>query len=188
MPGDLFIRPATAADAAELLVIYAPYVAETAISFEYAVPTGDEFVSRIAAISEKYPYLAAVKGGDIVGYAYAACFKPRAAYDRSVETTIYVRRDRRGEGIGRALCLALEDALRRQNVLNLYACIAHTPRPDEYLDNSSEAFHDRLGYKKSAHFTACGYKFGRWYDVVWMEKHIGPHDADPAPFKPITEF
>lgn len=83
MPGDLFIRPATAADAAELLVIYAPYVAETAISFEYAVPTGDEFVSRIAAISEKYPYLAAVKGGDIVGYAYAACFKPRAAYDRS---------------------------------------------------------------------------------------------------------
>ena len=100
-----FVRPE---DAAELLAIYAPYVLETAISFEYEVPTVEEFRQRILDTAAKYPYLKAVEQGRILGYAYAHPFIDRRAYDWSVETTIYLQREARGNGIGRALYEALE--------------------------------------------------------------------------------
>lgn len=87
------IEKVSTADAEELLAIYAPYVEETAISFEYEVPSVDEFRNRIEQISAKYPYIKAVVDGKIAGYAYAAGFKDRKAYDWSVETTIYIRKD-----------------------------------------------------------------------------------------------
>ena len=90
-------------DAKELLSIYAPYVKETAISFEYEVPTEEEFASRIQHISSKYPYIKAIEDGRILGYAYANTFKGRQAYDWSVETTIYLRQDAKRRGIGRML-------------------------------------------------------------------------------------
>ena len=95
------IEKATIEDASELLSIYAPYVRDTAISFEYDVPTLEEFQSRIINISTKYPYIKAVDNGEILGYAYAKAFSDRKAYDWSVETTIYVKQGRHRMGIGK---------------------------------------------------------------------------------------
>ena len=97
------IRQATIKDAKELLAIYAPYVLETAITFEYEVPALEEFANRIEKITEKYPYLVAEVDGEIVGYAYASTFKDRAAYDWCVETSIYLAKDMGGKGIGKLL-------------------------------------------------------------------------------------
>lgn len=183
---DVSIRMADEADAEELLEIYAPYVRNTAVSFEYEVPSVSEFARRIRQVLLKYPYLVAAEGHAAVGYAYASAFKERAAYDWAVETSIYLRRDQRGKGLGKQLYLELEGILKRQNILNLNACIAYTPHPDDRLDNASMRFHERLGYRKAGHFTKCGCKFGTWYDMIWMEKIIGEHCGDPAPVIPVT--
>lgn len=182
------IRMATVKDAADLLEIYAPYVRDTAVSFEYDVPSLREFSERIERTLAKYPYLVAVKGGRILGYTYASVFKPRPAYDWAVETTIYLRWDSRGRGLGKRLYSALEEVLERQNVQNLNACVAYTDTPDERLDNTSFNFHAHMGYRFVGRFTRCGCKFGTWYDVIWMEKLIGGHPAAPPPFIPITEL
>lgn len=188
MDDQLIIRMATEDDARQVLNVYSPYVTDTAISFEYDIPSLSEMKRRIRATLQKYPYLVAEEGGHIVGYAYASAFKERAAYDRAAETTIYLKQDCRGRGVGRALYLALEELLRRQNILNLNACIASTPAEDPHLSNASEVFHGRLGYRKVAHFTKCGYKFGTWYDMIWMEKMLGEHTDKPEPLIPVTEL
>ncbi len=182
------IRMATKADAKEILEIYAPYVKDTAISFEYDVPSVEEFSERINNILNKFPYVVAVENNKIIGYAYASSFKDRVAYDWAVETTIYLRQDCQGKGVGKKLYLALEKILKRQNILNLNACIAYTSTENENLTNASMHFHERLGYKKVAHFTKCGYKLGKWYDMIWMEKIIGEHSAIPKPVVPISEL
>ena len=169
------IRIAKTDDAEALLAIYTPYVEKTAITFEYDVPSIDEFRNRIIAVSAKYPWLIAVDNGNIVGYAYASAFKERAAYQWSVETSIYVDKDRKRSGIGHLLHDALEEALKRQGVLNMNACIAYCEPEDEFLTLDSVRFHERLGYSLVAHFHKCGKKFDRWYDMVWMEKLIGEH-------------
>lgn len=179
------VRPASPEDAAALLAIYAPYVEKTAVTFEYDVPTLEDFTGRIARTLERYPYLAAEAGGTVLGYAYAGPFKERAAYDWAVETTVYLRQDARRRGIGRALYGALERCLAAQGVLNLGACIAAPEREDEYLTRDSVEFHSRLGYRLVGEFRQCGCKFGRWYNMVWMEKHIGPHPADPPAVRPF---
>lgn len=188
MNTSITIRMATKADAKELLEIYAPYVKDTAISFEYDVPSVEEFAKRINNILKKYPYIVAIDGNQIIGYAYVSSFKERVAYDWAVETTVYLRQDCRGKGVGKKLYLALEEILKRQNILNLNACIAYTSTENAYLTNASTYFHERLGYKKVAHFTKCGYKFGNWYDMIWMEKIIGEHSTNPKPIIPISEL
>ncbi len=177
------IRIARLDDAQELLKIYEPYVSNTAITFEYTVPSVDEFRSRIQNILKKYPYLVAETDGGIVGYAYAGTFKGRAAYDRAVETTIYVKNDMKRMGIGKELYYALEKMLSYQNFLNLYACIGYPQTEDEYLTKNSVQFHEHLGYRLVGEFHNCGYKFGRWYDMVWMEKFIGKHTGNPPSIK-----
>lgn len=169
------IRKVTVDDAKELLDIYAPYVEQTAITFEYDVPSVGEFVERIKKISSKYPYIAAVEDGKIVGYAYASAFKERAAYQWSVETSIYVDMQKRQNGVGRLLYEALEQRLREQGILNSNACISYTEVEDDHLTNGSVRFHKKLGYELVAHFHKCGKKFGKWYDMVWMEKMLGEH-------------
>lgn len=175
------IRAAAPADASALLEIYRPYVEKTAVTFEYETPSPAEFAGRIAALSPKYPYLMLLDEETPVGYAYAGPFKDRAAYDWAVETTVYLRQDRRGRGYGRLLYTALENELRRRGFLNAYACIAYAEQEDEYLTNASRRFHERMGYRLCGTFRQCGYKFGRWWDMVWMEKMLGEHEADPAP-------
>lgn len=122
-----------------------------------------------------------------MGYAYAGPFKERAAYDWAVETTVYVREEAKRQGVGRTLYAALERCLAAQGVLNLNACVACPEREDEYLTRDSVDFHRRMGYRLAGEFRQCGCKFGRWYNMVWMEKHIGLHPADPPPVKPFSE-
>ncbi|MCR5792177.1 MAG: GNAT family N-acetyltransferase [Lachnospiraceae bacterium] len=181
MKGTLKIRTASVGDANELLEIYAPYVEKTAITFETEVPSLKEFKGRIEKISAKYPYLILFCDEEPVGYAYASEFKGRAAYDWSVETTIYLKWDKRGEGYGHILLEALENALREQNFLNANACIAWARSEDEYLTNASAYFHEKNGYKMVGTFHDSGYKFNHWYDMVWMEKMLGEHPTVPKP-------
>nr|WP_187115148.1 GNAT family N-acetyltransferase [Clostridium tyrobutyricum] len=188
MMTNITIRMATKADAKEILDIYVPYVNNTAISFEYDVPSVEEFTDRIINISKQYPYIVAIDSNRIIGYAYASSFNKRVAYDWAVETTIYLRQNCRGKGIGKKLYLALEEILKRQNILNLNACIAYTSTENAYLTNTSMYFHEHLGYKKIGHFTKCGYKFGSWYDMIWMEKIIGEHSETPKSVIPISEW
>ena len=117
------IRAAAPEDAAQLLDIYTPYVEQTAITFEYDVPTLEEFRGRIARTLQKYPYLTAERSGELLGYAYLSPFVGRAAYQWAAETSIYLRMDSRGLGLGRALYEAIEGIARAQNLTNLEACI-----------------------------------------------------------------
>ena len=181
--GSIRIRKAGLADAAQILAIYRPYVEHTAITFEYTVPKLDEFTQRIAHTLERHPYIVAEGNGKIIGYAYVSRFVGRAAYDWAVETSIYVSQDARHAGLGKRLYYALEDILSRQGILNMEACIGVAEVEDEYLDNNSEHFHEHLGYRLVGRFKKCGYKFGRWYDMVWMEKIIGEHLDEQPPIR-----
>ncbi|MGM9713169.1 MAG: GNAT family N-acetyltransferase [Prevotella sp.] len=170
MKEPLNIRPATEADAASLLSIYAPYVERTAITFEYDVPTIDEFRERITHTLKQYPYLVAERHGRILGYAYAGMFKEREAYRHCVETSIYVAQEAQGQGIGRRLLRRLEEELGERGFININACIAWVETPNGHLSHQSAIFHEKMGYRRVAHFHRCGYKFGEWYDMIWMEK------------------
>ncbi|WMJ85122.1 GNAT family N-acetyltransferase [Oscillospiraceae bacterium LTW-04] len=187
MSQPVIIRPASPEDAKALLQIYAPYVKDTAISFEYTVPSIEEFAERIRKTLALYPYLVALHNGEIVGYAYASAFKNRAAYARSVESSIYIAQTCRGGGIGRALYDKLEAVLRHQNILNLNACIALPTGEDVHLTTDSPKFHERLGYRTVAHFHKCAFKFNTWYDMIWMEKLLGEHLPEPEPVRPFLE-
>ena len=176
-------------DAQELLSIYDYYVRETAITFEYETPSVSEFKGRIEKVLQKYPYLVAEQeltdsGSEtkwrIVGYAYASDFHVRKAYQWCVEMSIYLDQKLRGNGIGRTLYTELEDRLRAMGILNLNACIGYPDEEDEHLTFASVRFHDRMGYSMVGEFHKCGYKFGRWYNMVWVEKLVGEHTSAPA--------
>ena len=131
---EIRIRAGRPDDAQQLLEIYAPYVTETAISFEYSVPSLREFTDRIKHILPRYPYLAAEIDGKVAGYAYTHPFVGRAAYDWSAETTIYIQKDARKMGAGRKLYEMLEQISRAQNITNLYMVwmekVIREPDPD----------------------------------------------------------
>ena len=169
------IEPVKVEDAEELLSIYAPYVTDTAISFEYEVPSLNEFKDRIRNISSILPYIKAVEAGEILGYAYAGRFKDRKAYDWSVEVTVYVKKDARRSGLGTILYNALEESLKNIGVLNMNACIAFPKEEDEHLGKDSYYFHKKMGFNLVGTFHNSGYKFDTWYDMIWMEKIIGEH-------------
>lgn len=173
MTKNLNFRLAKISDARELLSIYAPYVENTNITFEYEVPTINEFEARIAKVLKKYPYIVAEKNEKIIGYTYATTFRERVAYNWGLETTIYLSPEAKGQNIGKHLYQKLEAILKLQNITNLVASITY-PNP------ASISFHEKYGYKKIAHFTKCGYKKDTWYDMIFMEKMINEHTI-PAP-------
>ncbi len=185
---NVVIRVAAVEDAEKLLQIYAPYVINTAITFEYEVPTVQEFRKRICHILKRYPYLVAEKNGELLGFAYASAFHERAAYDWAVETSIYICMNRRKMGIGRKLHDCLEKLLKEQGILNLNACIAYPRSEDEYLTKNSVEFHTHLGYRLVGEFYQCGYKFNRWYNMVWMEKQIGEHVSNQPAVKSFEDI
>lgn len=185
---EIYLRIAKPSDAHELLGIYAPYVENTSITYEYTVPTVDEFRARIENTLQKYPYVVAVKGDEIIGYAYTGTFHKRAAYAWDAETSIYVRRDCHGLGLGRRLYDALEKLSHAQNIINLYACIAYPEVDDEYLTRNSMNFHAHLGFELVGTFKRCSYKFDRWYGMVWMQKCVGRHILNPPPVIPFPEL
>lgn len=174
----IIIRKARPEDAERLLEIYSYYVDRTAVSFEYDSPSTEEFRKRIENTLAHYPYIVIESDGRLQGYAYAGPFKSRDAYEWSCEVSIYIDRYARGRGLGKLLYAALEDRLRCMGILNMYACIAYTEKEDEYLNNDSEKFHSKMGFRKCGEFHECGFKFGRWYDMIWMEKTIGEHTCD----------
>lgn len=186
----IVIRTADISDAPMLLDIYSFYVENTAITFEYEVPTLEEFEERVKDTLKKYPYLVAEMDGRIVGYSYVGAFKSRAAYDWAVETTVYVHKDYKGMGIGKSLYEAIESITRKQNILNLEACIAYPAEgaEDAYLTKDSVLFHEKMGYRMVGEFCKCGYKFDKWYNMVWMEKHLGEHKVPQPPIILFSNF
>lgn len=171
----IIIRTATLADTERLLEIYAYYVENTAITFEYDVPSVTEFQNRIEKTLKKYPYIVAQQNNKIIGYAYASSFVGRKAYDWSAELTVYIDKDYHKCGIGKKLYTVLEDILKKMKITNLYACIGISDADDEYLTSNSIDFHEHLGFRKIGEFHKCGYKFNRWYNMAWVEKIIGEH-------------
>ncbi|MGV3078582.1 N-acetyltransferase family protein [Streptococcus sp. 32226D021BW] len=166
------IRSAQIEDAADLVAIYAPYVKTTAITFETEVPTVADFASRIKKTLEKFPYLVAEEEGQVVGYAYASTYYARAAYDWTVELSVYVTKLAHGKGIGSLLYDALEEELTARDFKNFLACIA-LPNP------ASLALHKKRGYEQVAHFKNVGYKFDTWHDIVWLQKSlVGKQNED----------
>lgn len=188
MTADVTIRVARLTDAPRLVEIYAPYVEKTVITFEYDVPTVDDFRQRMANTLVKYPYIVAEQFGQVVGYAYVGPFVGREAYDWSVETSIYVDPDCRHTGVGGKLYAALEKVVKEMGILNLNACIGYPATDDDkYLTKNSAQFHKHLGYQLVGEFHRCGYKFGRWYDMIWMEKLLGDHPANAQPVKNFND-
>ncbi len=183
------IRVATAEDAESIQSIYAPYVEKTAITFEYDVPCIDDFRQRIINTVKEYPYLVAVEQGKIIGYTYAGSFHVRAAYRHSAEVSIYLHEEWHKKGIGKQLYQELENRLIRQNVFILYACITTTQRDDdENLTDASVCFHKKMGYTAVGKHNLCGYKFNKWYSVIWMEKLIADRAVNPDAFIPFSEL
>ncbi len=174
------VRMATVEDAANILHIYAYYIENTTTTFEYIVPSVAEFSERMAKILQKYPYLVYEENGTIYGYAYAHQFMERAASQWGAELSVYLAKEAQGKGIGKQLYQALTEILKLQHVVKLYGCI-------EGSNAQSIAMHKRLGFSEIARFAHCGYKHGKWLDLVWLEKTIA--DAEPSqPFLPISQI
>jgi phosphinothricin acetyltransferase len=188
MRDTIIVREAAASDAARLVEIYQHYVKNTVVTYEYEVPSVEEFRQRIEKTLEKYPYLVAIVGDKIVGYAYAGTYIGRAACDWSVEVSIYVDVNYKGCGIGSRLYGELESILKEMHILNLNAAIASPEEDDEYLTKDSINFHKHMGYTVVGEFHNCGYKFGRWYKLMWMEKMLGDHAKYPKPVITYSDY
>lgn len=167
------IRLATEADAEAVAEIYAPVVRDTAISFEMLPPDAAAFRERIKDVLRLAPWLVREDDGRITGYAYASIFRARPAYRFTVETTVYVREGQRGRGVGRSLYDDLLPRLVRQGFRRAIGGIT--------LPNAaSVALHEALGFTPVGVFRAVGFKFGRWHDVGFWERELGPLvDAPP---------
>ncbi len=177
------IRAAEKADVPAMLAIYAPYVLETTVTFEYAVPALSEFEDRFSAVTEKLPWLVWEEKGAVLGYAYASLPFTRAAYAWCAEPSIYLRSDARGRGIGKRLYAALEAILLELGYVVSYAIITGENAP-------SLAFHYALGYRKCGELVNSGQKFGRWLDVYWLEKRLNSVETprnSPIPWKEFSK-
>ena len=175
------LRLAKESDALQLLSIYAPYIQNTAVSFETAVPAEAEFAKRISEITSFYPYLICEHGGSPVGYAYAHRHMERAAYRFNAELSIYLDGRYHRRGIGRALYCALVDILRLQHIKNAYGCIA--------LPNfGSVGLHESMGFKLIGIYKNTGYKLGRWHDVAWYGLELSDYTTSPAEPVSIAEI
>ena len=161
------IRVAVEADVPAILAVYAPYILTTTYTFEYDVPTLCDFLERFRGITQQFPWLIWEEGGEILGYAYASPPYTRAAYRWCAEPSVYLRPEARGRGIAKALYDALEKILTVQGYQVLYALIT-----EENL--ASRRFHEKMGYRFSVLFPDCGFKFGRWLGLIWMEKRLKP--------------
>ena len=171
------IRLALESDLPAILAIYTPYVLDTTITFEYDVPTQEGFLERFRNITRDFPWLVWEENGEILGYAYACRPFERAAYSWCAEPSIYLKPQAQGWGIGRKLYLALEELLTLQGYRVLLALITGE-------NIGSVRFHEKLGYSLAGEIHGCGWKFGRWLNVFWMEKHLEiVHNSMEFPIK-----
>lgn len=176
----MILRFAAEADVPALLAVYERYI-PTTVTFEYELPSPEEFSRRVSSVSETYPYLILEEGGEILGYAYAHRIAERAAYGWGAELSVYLRPDAAGQGLGSRLYRALTDLLRLQGVRTVYGLVA-SPNP------ASERLHASFGFRLMGVQQKAGYKNGRWIDLLWFEKAIAPYDGTPGPLIPIGEL
>lgn len=175
------IRPVTTADAESVLSVYAPYIEKTNISFEYEVPSVDEFRKRIKTIIATYPWLVCEQDNRIVGYAYGGQHRARTAYHWSVESAIYMAEDFQGKGAGKVLYQTVFELLRLQGFVNVFAGMT---LPNE----KSERLHKACGFQMIGVFRNIGYKNNAWHDVQWMQLDLAAHTADKQLPVSITEL
>jgi L-amino acid N-acyltransferase YncA len=173
------IRVAQESDAERMLDIYAPIVTETAISFESVPPTLGEFRQRIRSVLDLHNWLVMEDEHAILGYAYAAKFRPREAYQWTAEVTVYVASPHHKRGIAQALYTSLFAALRLQGFSNAIAAIALPNLPSARL-------HEKLGFEPVGIFDSVGYKMGRWHDVGWWHLKLQDNPPNPVPPQPIS--
>ena len=168
------IRIAKETDIPEMLAIYGPYVENTAYSFEYTVPTVDAFTARFRSYTEQMPWLVWEEKGQVLGYAYGSLPFERSAYAWCGEVSIYLAPEIQGKGIGRMLYAVLEEIIWRQGYRVIYSLITTE-------NKGSLLFHEKLGYTQTAVFPDCGFKFGRWLGIVWMEKRSNAVEMSTIP-------
>lgn len=159
------VRMAVLGDIPAILDIYAPYVQNTAISFEYTVPTRESFTQRFLDITRQFPWLVWEEDGKLLGYAYGSLPFERAAFGWCAEASIYLQPEAQGRGIGRALYAVLEELLTLQGYVKVYALVTSANRP-------SVEFHLATGYRLTAQMPDCGYKLGAWHSLYWLEKGL----------------
>lgn len=172
MASDTTIRPATAKDAPAIAAIYAHHVLHGTATFELTPPDAAEIAARIGRIiGAGWPWLVARDAaGELVGYAYAGQMAPRAAYRFACETSIYLRHDRLGRGIGSALLAALVEAATAAGFRQAVALIAGT-------HPASVALHARAGFVETGRLTSVGHKHGEWIDLLYMQRPLGEGDT-----------
>ena len=168
----MLIRLAAASDAAALAAIYAHHVLHGFGTFEEVPPTPEEIEARRRAVTAHgLPYLVAEETGRVLGYAYAAPFRPRAAYRYTVEDSVYVAPDAQGRGVGKAVLARVLDECEALGLRQAIAVIGDS------ANAASIALHDALGFAHLGVARSVGFKHGRWVDVVWMQKSLNGGDA-----------
>ena len=179
MDKQICYRCAVPEDSDAILEIYRPYVESTAVTFETAVPSREEFRRRVEGILKQYPYLVAEAEGEILGYSYASPYRPRGGFGWTAELSVYVRQDLRKQGIGSHLYAALLDLLRLQGYQNVVSVLSW-PNP------ASEKLHYHFGFRCAGVQLKCGFKNGRWCDVAIFERCLGDYPAPPVPPAPFS--
>lgn len=175
------IRFMTKLDSNAVLSIYSPYILNTAITFEYVIPSGKEFEERMGAITQQFPYLVCEIDGEIVGYAYASKYRERKAYQWNCELSVYIMPEHKGKRIATAFYHCLIELLKAQGYKNVYTVVN--------ADNATSFFlHNAFGFEQISLDKNTGYKFGKWHDISTLHKQIGDYDLDPAEPKPICEI
>jgi L-amino acid N-acyltransferase YncA len=170
----MHVRDATLEDAAACAAVYAPYVRDTAVSFELEPPDADEMRARMVRAMERHAWLVLEDAdGAVVGYAYGGAFAPRAAYRFACEVSVYLAADARGRGGGRALYMELLDRLTRRGYRMAFAGMT-------LPNDASAGLHAALGFEPCGTYRAVGWKAGAWHDVAWVQKPLGPAGAPPA--------
>ena len=173
--GIRFADPAR--DAAGILAVYAPYIRETAVTFETEVPAPDAFTARVAGICADFPYLVLEVDGELAGYAYAHRQAERAAYAWNAELSIYLAGKWCGRGLGAPLYRLLERLLAMQGYVNLYGVITAS-------NAGSIRLHEKLGYRQTGLHEKTGWKFGQWHDVAWLHKRV--REGEPGTILPLS--
>ena len=177
------IRIATKADIPAILSIYGPYILNTTYSFEYTVPTVEEFTTRFEGITSQFPWLVWEENGTVLGYAYGSAPFERAAYGWCSEISVYLAPEIQGKGIGKKLCAAVEEILWLQGYRVIFSLVTSE-------NTRSLRFHEAIGYRESFICRCCGWKFGRWLDVHWLEKRqesVETPSMSPASWHTIVE-
>jgi len=173
------IRLATKDDAGAIAAIYGPFVEGSRISFEEAAPDAAAMAARME--SALHPWLLIESGGGITGYCASSPYHRRPAYRWTVETGIYIARDRHGEGLGRQLLEAMIGLLTRQGFVTAIGAIA-------LPNDASIALHEKLGFTQSGTYRGVGFKLGEWVDVSLWQRDLAPRSASPAEPRPFARL